>query len=39
MFIDTTIWAAISLLPIVTYHDLELTIMKGAEARLWVYRV
>eukprot|EP00439_Symbiodinium_sp_Y106_P062840 s160_g9.t1 len=33
MFIDTTIWAAISLLPIVTYHDLELTIMKGADFR------
>ena len=35
MFVDTTIWAAISLWPIVTFHDLELTIMKGKESRLW----
>ncbi|OLP98530.1 hypothetical protein AK812_SmicGene19012 [Symbiodinium microadriaticum] len=33
MFVDTTIWAAISLWPIVTFHDLELTIMKGKDFR------
>ncbi|CAE7366271.1 unnamed protein product [Symbiodinium sp. CCMP2592] len=31
MFIDTTIWVAITSWPIVTYHDLESTIMKGAD--------